>query len=91
MGSRRGYFSRKSSSSWSKKTIPYEKLLYDIIGKDVPKTRDTSLRVPLNVHGRVIHIEILETSENKNLTSDKSTKEKTTNLKTTHFLLNNKF
>nr|YP_009367547.1 beta subunit of RNA polymerase [Pseudoneochloris marina]ARK14515.1 beta subunit of RNA polymerase [Pseudoneochloris marina] len=42
---------------------PYENLLYDIIGKQSPKTRDTSLRVPRGVHGRVVHIEILQTNE----------------------------
>jgi DNA-directed RNA polymerase subunit beta len=40
---------------------PHEKLLYDIVGKEVPTTRDTSLRVPKGVIGRIIHIEILET------------------------------
>ncbi len=40
---------------------PHEKLLYDIVGKEIPTTRDTSLRVPKGVIGRVIHIEILET------------------------------
>jgi DNA-directed RNA polymerase subunit beta len=45
-----------------KKLSPYENLLYDIIGKEIPKTKDTSLRVPKNVRGRVVHIEILETN-----------------------------
>ena len=40
---------------------PHEKLLYDIIGKKIPTTRDTSLRVPKGVEGRVISIEILDT------------------------------
>nr|YP_009538398.1 beta subunit of RNA polymerase [Capsosiphon fulvescens]AWX64087.1 beta subunit of RNA polymerase [Capsosiphon fulvescens] len=44
-----------------KPLTPYEKLLYDILGKKVPKTRNTSLTVPKNVHGRVIHVEIIET------------------------------
>eukprot|EP01026_Neomeris_dumetosa_P077036 TRINITY_DN8296_c0_g1_i2.p1 TRINITY_DN8296_c0_g1~~TRINITY_DN8296_c0_g1_i2.p1 ORF type:complete len:488 (+),score=1.13 TRINITY_DN8296_c0_g1_i2:117-1466(+) len=38
---------------------PYEKLLYDVVGKNRPKFKDTSLRVPKGVHGRVINIEIL--------------------------------
>lgn len=41
----------------------YEQLLYDILQKAAPKVRDSSLRVPKNVHGRVIHVEILETAE----------------------------
>ncbi len=40
---------------------PHEKLLYDIVGKDIPTTRDTSLRVPKGIKGRVIDIQILET------------------------------
>ena len=40
---------------------PHEKLLYDIVGKKRPTTRDTSLRVPKGVEGRVLHVEILET------------------------------
>ena len=37
----------------------YEKLLYDVVGKKMSTTRDTSLRVPRGVEGRVIHVEIL--------------------------------
>nr|YP_635874.1 beta subunit of RNA polymerase [Oltmannsiellopsis viridis]Q20EX1.1 RecName: Full=DNA-directed RNA polymerase subunit beta; AltName: Full=PEP; AltName: Full=Plastid-encoded RNA polymerase subunit beta; Short=RNA polymerase subunit beta [Oltmannsiellopsis viridis]ABB81942.1 beta subunit of RNA polymerase [Oltmannsiellopsis viridis] len=37
----------------------YEKLLYDVVGKKISTTRDTSLRVPRGVSGRVIHVEIL--------------------------------
>ena len=44
-----------------KSLSPHEKLLYDIVKKEIPTTRDTSLRVPKNVHGRVINIQILET------------------------------
>lgn len=44
-----------------KSLIPHEKLLYDIIGKKTPTTRDSSLRAPKGLKGRVIHIEILET------------------------------
>ena len=39
---------------------PHEKLLYDIVGKNISTTRDTSLRVPKGVEGKVIHIEILD-------------------------------
>nr|YP_009106261.1 beta subunit of RNA polymerase [Interfilum terricola]AIT95125.1 beta subunit of RNA polymerase [Interfilum terricola] len=44
-----------------KPLTPHEKLLYDIVGKEIPITRDTSLRVPKGVHGRVIDVQILET------------------------------
>jgi DNA-directed RNA polymerase beta subunit len=40
---------------------PHEKLLYDIVGKEIPTTKDTSLRAPKGVKGRVIDIQILET------------------------------
>ena len=40
---------------------PHEKLFYDIIGKKVNNTRDTSLYLPKGVRGKVIHFEILET------------------------------
>ena len=40
---------------------PHEKLLYDIVGKDIPTTRDTSLRIPKSVQGRVVDIQILDT------------------------------
>ena len=44
-----------------KSLSPHEKLLYDIVGKKIPTTRDTSLRVPKGVEGRVLNVEILET------------------------------
>ena len=44
-----------------KSLSPHEKLLYDIVGKKIPTTRDTSLRVPKGVEGKVINVEILET------------------------------
>jgi len=44
-----------------KSLSPHEKLLYDIVKKEIPTTRDTSLRVPKNVHGRIVNIQILET------------------------------
>lgn len=40
---------------------PHEKLLYDIVGKEIPTTRDSSLRLPKGVKGRVIDVQILET------------------------------
>ncbi len=44
-----------------KSLSPHEKLLYDIVGKKIPTTRNTSLRVPKGVEGKVINVEILET------------------------------
>ena len=40
---------------------PHEKLMNAIFQKEIPTTKDTSLRVPKNVHGRVVHIQVLET------------------------------
>nr|WQA10908.1 RNA polymerase beta subunit [Streptosarcina sp. YL-2023a] len=40
---------------------PHEKLLYDIVGKEIPTTRDSSLRVPKGIQGRVIDVQILDT------------------------------
>jgi DNA-directed RNA polymerase subunit beta len=51
----------KVSPIHKKPLSPHEKLLYDIVGKEIPTTRDTSLRVPKGVKGRVIDIQILET------------------------------
>ncbi len=45
----------------TKELSPHEKLLYDIVGKQAPTTRNSSLRVPVGVEGRVVHIEILDT------------------------------
>ena len=44
-----------------KSLSPHEKLLYDIVGKKIPTTRNTSLRLPKGVEGRVISVQILET------------------------------
>ena len=46
----------------AKKLSGHEKLVAAVLGKTLVSTkRDTSLRVPKNVSGRVVHIEILET------------------------------
>ncbi len=42
---------------------PYQKLFYSIIEKPEPTTRDTSLRVPKGIQGRVISYEIFEEEE----------------------------
>ena len=45
----------------TKQLSGHEKLLADILGKTKTSTvRDTSLRVPKNVSGRVVHLELLE-------------------------------
>ena len=44
-----------------KSLSPHEKLLYDIVGKKIPTTRNTSLRLPKGVEGRVISVQILKT------------------------------
>jgi DNA-directed RNA polymerase beta subunit len=54
----------------------YEKLLYDIIEKNSPTVRDSSLRVPLGVHGRVVHVEILEMEQRPMHKSKKKKKHK---------------
>lgn len=41
--------------------LPHEKLLYDIVGKEISSNRDTSLRVPRGIEGRVINCEVNET------------------------------
>ena len=51
----------KTTPIQKKSLSPHEKLLYDIVKKEIPTTRDTSLRVPKSVHGRVVDIQILET------------------------------
>ena len=43
-----------------KTLLPHEKLLYDIVGKEAPPIRNTSLRVPRGVAGRIINVQILE-------------------------------
>ena len=46
---------------------PYQKLFYSIIEKPEPTTRDTSLRVPKGIKGRVISYEIFEEEEDISL------------------------
>ena len=41
--------------------LPHEKLLYDIVGKEISSNRDTSLRVPRGIEGRVINRKVYET------------------------------
>lgn len=40
--------------------LPHEKLLYDIVGKEVSSIRDTSLRVPRGIEGRIIDLQVEE-------------------------------
>ena len=41
--------------------LPHEKLLYDIVGKEISSNRDTSLRVPRGIEGRIINLKVYET------------------------------
>jgi DNA-directed RNA polymerase subunit beta len=77
----------KVSPIGQKKLSAYEKLLYDIIGKSIPKTKDTSLRVPLGIKGRVVHIELIE----KEIPSNFNTLDNTNNLiKNNKIIIKNK-
>ena len=40
--------------------LPHEKLLYDIVGKDLSSYKNTSLRVPRGIEGRVINVQVFE-------------------------------
>lgn len=40
--------------------LPHEKLLYDIVGKEISSIRNTSLQVPRGVEGRVIDVQICD-------------------------------
>jgi DNA-directed RNA polymerase subunit beta len=51
-----------------KQLSPHEKLLYDIVGKEIPTVKDSSLRVPKGVKGKVIDIQLVK---NENNPSDK--------------------
>lgn len=41
-----------------KEMTPHQKFLYDIVEQEAPKQIDTSLRVPKDLEGRVIHIQV---------------------------------
>ena len=58
----------------------YETLVYDIVGRPQAKVRDSSLRVPKTVHGRVIHVERI--TANKSNDSKKSKDSKHSNFNT---------
>jgi len=45
----------------NKQTLsPHEKLFYDILGKKIPTIKDSSLRVPKGIEGKIIHLQFLE-------------------------------
>nr|ASN77451.1 RNA polymerase b-subunit [Pedinophyceae sp. YPF-701] len=54
----------KSTPIHRKLLSPHEKLLYDVVGKQVPKASNTSLRVPKGVKGRVLAVEVLDLNSN---------------------------
>ena len=41
---------------------PHQRLFYDVLGEAPPSTYDTSLRLPQRMEGKVINVEILETT-----------------------------
>ena len=49
--------------------LPHEKLLYDIVGKKVDKTKDASLYAPSTIEGRVIYITVNNEIYDPKLTS----------------------
>jgi DNA-directed RNA polymerase subunit beta len=49
---------RKLTPRDKKKISPYQKFLYAILDENIPTTKDTSLRVPKGINGRVIHIQV---------------------------------
>jgi DNA-directed RNA polymerase subunit beta len=49
--------------------LPHEKLLYDIVGKKVDKTKDVSLYAPSTIEGRVIYITVNNNIYDPKLTS----------------------
>jgi DNA-directed RNA polymerase beta subunit len=53
----------KIASIKPKPLSPHQKLAFDLAQLKPSRTKDTSLRVPKGVHGRVIKVEILETSQ----------------------------
>ena len=67
---------------------PYQKLFYSIIEKPEPTTRDTSLRVPKGIQGRVISHEIFEEEEQTSLENFDLTNQLQ---EETHFSLSSKF
>jgi DNA-directed RNA polymerase beta subunit len=52
----------KTTAIKPKPLSPHQKLAFDLARLKPSKTKDTSLRVPKGVHGRVIRVEILETT-----------------------------
>ena len=50
-----------------KPLLPHEKLFYDILEIKIPTTKDSSLRVPKGVEGKIIDIQLLETSLSKGI------------------------
>jgi DNA-directed RNA polymerase beta subunit len=52
----------KVASIKPKPLSPHQKLAFDLARLKPSRTKDTSLRVPKGVHGRIIRVEVLETS-----------------------------
>ncbi len=47
-----------------KQLSPHEKLLYDIVGKEIPTVKNSSLRVPKGIKGKVIDIQLVKNENN---------------------------
>lgn len=54
--------------------LPHEKLLYDIVGKEISSMRNTSLRVSRGIEGRVIDVQIQNSKTIGNLKKDLDSK-----------------
>ena len=55
---------RKVTPIGKQQLTPYQKFLYVIVDKQIPTMKDTSLRVPKGLEGRVIDIKIRKTNNN---------------------------
>ena len=53
---------RKVTPIGKQQLTPYQKFLYVIVDKQIPSVKDTSLRVPKGVEGRIINIQIRKIS-----------------------------
>ena len=53
---------RKVTPIGKQQLTPYQKFLYVIVDKQIPSVKDTSLRVPKGLEGRVIDIQIRKTN-----------------------------
>jgi DNA-directed RNA polymerase subunit beta len=57
-----------------KQLSPHERLLYDIVGKEIPTVKDTSLRAPKGIKGKIIDIQLVKNEANLDETISKNVK-----------------